>query len=113
MKDYTSIEDLLLATLDAVSRFRVGQRDAVSEYGDLVDHALVWVQLRSTRRSVSLIPWRYRVLEHLAHRVPVQSVYPRSLSSAHPFYKASPANSQVHLHLVHPIHLQSGSVVPN
>ena len=27
--DYTSIEDLLLATLDAVSRFRVGQRDAV------------------------------------------------------------------------------------
>ena len=30
MKDYTSIEDLLLATLDAVSRFRVGQRDAIS-----------------------------------------------------------------------------------
>ena len=28
--DYTSIEDLLFATLDAVSRFRVGQRDAVS-----------------------------------------------------------------------------------
>ena len=25
----TSIEDLLLATLDAVSRFRVGQREAV------------------------------------------------------------------------------------
>ena len=28
--DYTSIEDLLLATLDAVSRFRVGQRESVS-----------------------------------------------------------------------------------
>ena len=28
--DYTSIEDLLLATLDAVSRFRVGQREAVN-----------------------------------------------------------------------------------
>ena len=27
--DYTSIEDLLFATLDAVSRFRVGQREAV------------------------------------------------------------------------------------
>ena len=27
--NYTSIEDLLLATLDAVSRFRVGQREAV------------------------------------------------------------------------------------
>ena len=26
--DYTSIEDLLFATLDAVSRFRVGQREA-------------------------------------------------------------------------------------
>ncbi len=30
MSDRLSLEDLLLATLDAVSRFRVGQRDAVS-----------------------------------------------------------------------------------
>ena len=40
--DYTSIEDLLLATLDAVSRFRVGQRDAVSaalEAGALLTEA--------------------------------------------------------------------------
>ena len=28
--EYTSIEDLLFATLDAVSRFRVGQKEAVS-----------------------------------------------------------------------------------
>ena len=28
--DYTGIEDLLFATLDAVSRFRVGQREAVN-----------------------------------------------------------------------------------
>ena len=27
--NYTSVEDLLFATLDAVSRFRVGQREAV------------------------------------------------------------------------------------
>ena len=38
----TSIEDLLLATLDAVSRFRVGQREAVSaalEAGGLLTEA--------------------------------------------------------------------------
>ena len=29
IEDLISIEDLLLATLDAVSRFRVGQREAV------------------------------------------------------------------------------------
>ena len=29
MSDRLSLEDLLLATLDAVSRFRVGQRDTV------------------------------------------------------------------------------------
>ena len=27
--DYTTIEDLLFQTLDAVSRFRVGQREAI------------------------------------------------------------------------------------
>ena len=40
--DYASLEDLLLATLDAVSRFRVGQRDAVSaalEAGPLLTKA--------------------------------------------------------------------------
>ena len=30
IEDHLSLEDLLLATLDAVSRFRVGQRDTVS-----------------------------------------------------------------------------------
>ena len=30
MIHYTGIEDLLFATLDAVSRFRVGQRESVS-----------------------------------------------------------------------------------
>ena len=37
-----SIEDLLFATLDAVSRFRVGQREAVGaalEAGGLLTHA--------------------------------------------------------------------------
>ena len=30
IEDHLSLEDLLFATLDAVSRFRVGQRDTVS-----------------------------------------------------------------------------------
>ena len=39
IEDHLSLEDLLLATLDAVSRFRVGQRDTVGrlqhgEWGD-------------------------------------------------------------------------------
>ena len=40
--DYTSIEDLLFATLDAVSRFRVGQKEAVGaalEAGGLLTKA--------------------------------------------------------------------------
>ena len=40
--DYTGIEDLLFATLDAVSRFRVGQREAVGaalEAGRLLNQA--------------------------------------------------------------------------
>ena len=40
--DYTGIEDLLFATLDAVSRFRVGQREAVGaalEAGGLLTQA--------------------------------------------------------------------------
>ena len=42
IEDRLSLEDLLLATLDAVSRFRVGQRDAVSaalEAGPLLTKA--------------------------------------------------------------------------
>jgi len=80
---------------------------------DLVDYPLVWVQLRSTRRSFPSIPRRHRVLEHLSHRVPVQSVYPSRFPDAHAFYKVSPANMAVYLHLVHPFHLQSGSFEPD
>ena len=42
IEDLLSLEDLLLATLDAVFRFRVGQRDAVSaalEAGPLLTKA--------------------------------------------------------------------------
>ena len=42
IEDHLSLEDLLLATLDAVSRFRVGQRDTVSaalEAGPLLTKA--------------------------------------------------------------------------
>ena len=42
IEDHLSLEDLLFATLDAVSRFRVGQRDAVSaalEAGPLLTKA--------------------------------------------------------------------------
>ena len=50
--NYTSIEDLLLATLDAVSRFRVGQREAVSaalDAGALLTNCTAWAWRRARR----------------------------------------------------------------
>ena len=72
-----------------------------------VDHTPVRVQLGTARRRSSTIPGRRRVLQHLAHRVPVQSEHPRRLPSAHTIHHAGPAHPRVHLHLVHPSHLPS------
>ena len=72
-----------------------------------VDHTPVRVQLGPARRRSSTIPGRRRVLQHLAHRVPVQSEHPRRLPSAHTIHHAGPAHPRVHLHLVHPSHFPS------
>ena len=72
-----------------------------------VDHTPVRVQLRPARRRSSTIPGRRRVLQHLAHRVPVQPEHPRRLPRAHTIHHAGPAHPRVQLHLVHPSHLPS------
>ena len=54
-----------------------------------------------------LIPGRRRVLEHLAHRVPVQPEYPGRFPNAHPLNVAGSANPVIQLHCVHPFHLLS------
>ena len=72
-----------------------------------VDHTPVRVQLRPARRRSSTIPGRHRILEHLAHRVPVQPEHASGLPRAHTIHHAGPAQPRVHLHLVHPSHLPS------
>ena len=52
LSNRASIEDLLLATLDAVSRFRVGQREAVSaalDAGALLTNCTAWAWRRARR----------------------------------------------------------------
>ena len=56
-------------------------------------------------------PGKYTIVK--GYVVPVQSKHSSCFPDAHAFYKASSANTQVHLHLVHPIHLPSGSFEPN
>ena len=92
---------------DALYRVPLLLRKAAVILQDPVDHAPVRVQLGPARRRSSTIPGRNRVLQHLAHRVPVQSEHPRRLPSAHTIHHAGPAHPRVHLHLVHPSHLPS------
>ena len=59
---------------------------------DLVDYPLVLVQLGPAWQPAPLLPWCYRVPEHLAHRVSMQPEQPGRLTDAHPLYVAGPAN---------------------
>ena len=45
------------------------------------------------------VPWPYRVGQHLAHRVPMQTEKPGGLPNAHPFHHAGPVNPCVQLHV--------------
>ena len=58
------------------------------------------------------VPWRYRVGQHLAHRVPVQTEHPGGFPNAHPLHHAGPANPRVHLHCKHPSHLPKTDTQP-
>ena len=60
IEDHLSLEDLLLATLDAVSRFRVGQRDTVSaalEAGPLLTKAKGRLQMGSGETGCTAWAW--------------------------------------------------------
>ena len=58
------------------------------------------------------VPWRYRVGQHLAHCVPVQTEHPGGFPNAHPLHHAGPANPRVHLHCKHPSHLPKTDTQP-
>ena len=58
MSDHLSLEDLLLATLDAVSRFRVGQRDTV---GAALDAGVFLTQAKGRLQHGEWGDWLHRV----------------------------------------------------
>lgn len=75
IEDHLSLEDLLLATLDAVSRFRVGQRDTVGrlqhgEWGDWLHRvglAEAEAEIATTKRAYyDALNQRHRALRALA-----------------------------------------------
>ena len=58
MSDHLSLEDLLLATLDAVFRFRVGQRDTV---GAALDAGVFLTQAKGRLQHGEWGDWLHRV----------------------------------------------------
>ena len=58
IEDRLSLEDLLLATLDAVSRFRVGQRDTV---GAALDAGAFLAQAKGRLQPGEWGDWLHRV----------------------------------------------------
>ena len=58
IEDHLSLEDLLLATLDAVSRFRVGQRDTV---GAALDAGVFLAQAKGRLQHGKWGDWLHRV----------------------------------------------------
>ena len=74
---------------------------------DLIDDALERVQLGTAWWFAPLVPGRCRILEHLAHGVPMQPEHPGRFTNAHPFDVAGSANPAIQLHCVHPFHLLS------
>ena len=69
-------------------------------------------QLGSSGWFLAPVPWRCRVGQHLAHRVPVQAEHSGGFPNAHPFHHAGPANARVQLHVVHPSHLPKTATQP-
>ncbi len=93
--------------VDPLGRVTLLLRETAVLIQDPVDHPAVRVQLRAAWQRLPAIPGRHRVLQHLAHRVPVQPEHTRRLARAHPLHHAGPAHPRVQLHFVHPLHLPS------
>ena len=72
---------------------------------DRVNYAGVRLKLRLARRALPRVALGRRIVQHLAHRVPVQVEHPGSLPNAHPLHQAGPPHPKIHLHVKHPSHL--------
>ena len=74
-------------------------------FQDRVNYAGVRLKLRLARRALPRVALGRRIVQHLAHRVPVQVEHPGSLPNAHPLHQAGPPHPKIHLHVKHPSHL--------
>ena len=71
---------------------------------DPVNDAGVGLQLGPLWRSLSPVPRRHGVGQHLAHRVPVQAKLSGDLPNTLTLHHHRPANPQIYVHLIHPSH---------
>ena len=86
----------------AVWRCFLGRAEIILQ--DPVDDAGVGLQLGPSRRTLSPVPRRHGVGQHLAHRVPVQPKLSGDLPNALALHHHCPANPQIYVHSVHPSH---------
>ena len=71
---------------------------------DPVDDTSEGLQLGTPGRSLSPVPRRDRIGQHLAHRVPVQAKLSGDLPNTLTLHHHRPANPQIYVHSVHPSH---------
>ena len=97
---------------DPLRRVALLPGDLAVSFQDGVNHPGEGLKLRLSGWFLPSVPWRYRVGQHLAHRVPVQTEHPGGFPNAHPLHHAGPANPRVHLHCKHPSHLPKTDTQP-
>ena len=90
--------------VDAPGRVALLLGNPVILFEDAVDDTHERLKFGPTRWDLSPIARRGWVVQHLAHRVPVQPEHPGSLPNAHAFHHHCPANPQIDVHAVHPWH---------
>ena len=71
---------------------------------DPVDDACEGLQFGPLGRTLSPVPRRDRVGQHLAHGVPVQAKLSGDLPNTLTLHHHRPANPQIYVHSVHPSH---------
>ena len=97
---------------DALGRVALlpGAREVILQ--DPVDDAGEELQLGPSRRSLSPVPRRNGVGQHLAHGVPVQPELSGDLPNALALHHHRPANPKIYVHSVHPSHHPWGRIQP-
>ena len=85
------LEDALGRVTLLLGNRRIGVQHLIDDPGERIE-------LRTPRRLCPAIPWRHRVFEHLAHRVPVHTEPTRRFPDAHSLDVTSTPHPCVQLH---------------